>query len=201
LPHLKREGAFYFVTFRLADSLPQEALKKLKHERETIIQQALAAKRPLTWHEELQVFAWYSERVETFLDAGVGNCWLLQPEIADLAARAVNFFAGDRYELHAWVVMPNHVHVVVRPYTGHTLSRILHSWKSYSANEANKLLQQTGKLFWQKESYDHWIRDDTERARLCAYVTNNPVKSRLCARPEDWPWSSANPASSRFGHQ
>jgi len=198
LPHLKHEGAVYFVTFRLADSLPREIVEKLKHEREVIIQQALAAKRPLTWHEELQVFAWYSERVEAFLDAGAGKCWLRQPDLAELVARAVNFFVEERYDLHAWVVMPNHVHAVLWPHPGHTLSRILHSWKSYTASEANKRLQRGGKHFWQKESYDHWIRDDAERARLCAYVTNNPVKARLCARPEDWPWSSANPKAAQF---
>ena len=198
LPHLKREGAVYFVTFRLADSLPREIVEKLKHEREVIIQQALAAKRSLTWHEELQVFAWYSEQVEAFLNAGAGECLLRQPNLAELVARAVNFFVGERYDLHAWVVMPNHVHAVVWPYPGHTLSRILHSWKSYTASEANKRLQRGGKHFWQKESYDHWIRDDIERVRLCAYVTNNPVKARLCARPEDWPWSSANPTAARF---
>jgi REP element-mobilizing transposase RayT len=201
LPHLKREGATYFVTFRLADSLPHSVVEKLKHEREAMIQQALAAKRPLTWHEELQLFAWYSERVEAFLDAGAGECWLRQPAVAELTARAINFFAGERYDLHTWVVMPNHVHAVVRPFAGNTLSRILHSWKSYTASEANKLVRRPGIQFWQKESYDHWIRDDTERARLCAYVTNNPVKSRLCARPEDWPWSSANPATARFHRQ
>lgn len=201
LPHLKREGAVYFVTFRLADSLPCEIVEKLKREREGIIQQALAAKRPLTWHEELQLFAWYSDRIEAFLDAAAGECWLRQPELSELVARAVNFFAGERYDLHAWVVMPNHVHAVVWPYPGHTLSRILHSWKSYTASEANKLLQRGGKHFWQKESYDHWIRDDAERARLCIYVTNNPVKARLCARPEDWLWSSASPTAARFQPQ
>jgi REP element-mobilizing transposase RayT len=193
LPNIKREGAVYFVTFRLADSLPREIIEKLKHEREAILRQSLAANRPLTWHEE-QLFAWYSERVESFLDAGSGECWLRQPEIARLVADAIKFFDRDRYDLHAWVVMPNHAHVVVWPRPGHTLSAILHSWKSFTATKANKVLKRAGKHFWQKESYNHWIRDDAERTWLCAYVVNNPVKARLCARPEDWPWSSANPA-------
>lgn len=194
LPNLKRAGSVYFVTFRLADSLPSEIIKQLKHEREALLQQALAAKRPLTWQEEQQLFAWYSDRVESFLDAGSGECWLRQPELARLVADAIKFFDGDRYDLHAWVVMPNHAHVVVWPRPGHTLSAILHSWKSFTATKANKLLQRVGKHFWQKESYNHSIRDDAERARLCAYVANNPVKARLCEQPEDWPWSSANPA-------
>jgi len=86
--------------------------------------------------------------------------------------------------------MPNHVHVVLWPYPGHTLSGVLHSWKSYTSNRANKLLHRRSP-FWQRESFDHWIRDDAERARLVQYVEDNPVKARLCARPEDWPWSSA----------
>ena len=120
LPNLKRAGSVYFVTFRLADSLPSEIIKQLKHEREALLQQALAAKRPLTWQEEQQLFAWYSDRVESFLDAGSGECWLRQPELARLVADAIKFFDGDRYDLHAWVVMPNHAHVVVWPRPGHT---------------------------------------------------------------------------------
>jgi REP element-mobilizing transposase RayT len=198
LPHLKHEGAAYFVTFRLADSLPRAVVEKLKHEREAILQQALAATRPLTWHEEQQLFAWYSERVEVFLDAGSGECWLRRTEIADLVARALNYFVGERYDLRAWVVMPNHVHAVVWPWPGQTLSAILHSWKSFTSSAANRLLQRTGEHFWQKESYNHWIRDDAERARLCAYVVDNPVKARLCPRHEDWVWSSAHPEAERF---
>jgi len=191
LPHLKREGPAYFITFRL---LPRAALERLKHERKAIVQQARAANRPLTWHEEQQLFLWYSERIEAFLDAGSGECWLRRPEISELVAGAVNYFATERYDLHAWVVMPNHVHVVFRPHPNHTVSDIGHSWKSFTANEANRMLNRVGELFWQKESYDHWIRDDAERARLCAYVTDNPVKARLCSQPTDWLWSSAHQA-------
>ena len=201
LPHLKRGGASYFVTFRLADSLPREAVMKLKLERQMILQHALAARRPLTWHEEQQLFAWYADRVEAFLDAGNGACWLRTPEIAGIVAGALNFFAGDRYDLAAWVVMPNHVHAIFRPLTGHSVSVILHSWKSFTSVEANRRLHRTGQHFWQKESYDHWIRDDEERARLCHYVTDNPVKARLCNRPEDWPWSSAHAEAGRFRRQ
>ena len=198
LPHLKREGSAYFVTFRLADSLPRETVLKLKHEREAIIQSAMAAKRPLTWQEEQQLFIWYSERVEAFLDAGAGACWLRRPEIADLVAGALNFFDGERYDLHAWTVMPNHVHVVVWPRPGHTLSSIEHSWKSFTASQANKMLGRIGSHFWQKEAYDHMIQNDEERSRLCAYVADNPVKAGLCAQPEKWSWSSASPLAERF---
>jgi REP element-mobilizing transposase RayT len=192
LPHLKREGASYFVTFRLADSLPAHEIARLKHERAAILNQARAAKAPLTWHEEQQLLAWYCDKVETLLDAGAGACWLSKPDVADLVAGALGFFSGQRYELRAWVVMPNHVHAVVWPYPDHTLSQILHSWKSYTSKAAGKLLLHAVSTVWQRESFDHWIRDGAERARLVQYVEDNPVKARLCARPEDWKWSSAH---------
>ena len=191
LPHLKKEGAVYFVTFRLADSLPAHEVARLKHERLAILEQARAAKSPLTWHDEEQLLAWYCDKVETLLDAGQGACWLSRPEIAELVAGALKHFDRQRYELRAWVVMPNHVHAIVWPMPGHILSDILHSWKSFTSTRANKRLQRAGKNFWQAESFDHWIRSDAEHARLVAYAENNPVKAGFCGRPEDWKWSSA----------
>ena len=93
--------------------------------------------------------------------------------------------------MHAWTIMPNHIHVVVRPELPWTLSQILKSWKNFTALEANKLLGRAGRHFWQSESYDHWCRDDEDRARCCRYTEFNPVNAGLCAVPEDWPWSSA----------
>jgi len=191
LPHLKREGASYFVTFRLAGTLPREVVLRLKAEREALLQHALAAKRPLTWHEQEDLFRWYSSRVDAYLDAGHGDCWLRQTKLADLVADAVKFFEGTRYGLPAWVVMPNHVHAVLRPLPGWTLSEILKSWKGFTAREANKLLQRTGAQFWQTEFYDHLIRDDDDTHRCCHYTTMNPVNATLCAQPEEWKWSSA----------
>src|SRR6266516_2220323 len=143
LPHLKRQGASYFVAFRLAGSLPKEVLIRLKAEREAIIAQARAAKRPLTWHEQEELFRWYSTRVDKYLDAGHGDCWLARPEIADLVAGAVRFHSGQRFDLHAWVVMPNHAHVVLRPRLDGTLSEILKSGNGFSAREANRVLKRT----------------------------------------------------------
>jgi hypothetical protein len=89
LPHLKREGVVYFVTFRLANSLPAHEVARLKHERKAMLEQARAAKSPLTWHEEQQLLAWYCDKVEALLDAGQGACWLSKPEIAGLVAGGV----------------------------------------------------------------------------------------------------------------
>ena len=189
LPHLKREGGNYFVTFRQAGTLPKEVLLRFKQERDSIIQQATAAKRPLTWHEQEELFRWYSSRVDKYLDAGHGTCHLRDPE---LAAGAIRYFDGQRYELRAWVVMLNHAHVVVWPMPGHLLSDILHSWKSFTSHEINKRLPTKVVPFWQGESYEHLIRDDEDLHRCCHYTLMNPVNASLCARPEDWLWSSAH---------
>ena len=89
LPHLKREGAAYFVTFRLADSLPATEVLRLKREREALLADALAHKRPLTWHEQQQLLAWYSEKVDRLLDAGHGACWLQRPDLGEMVAGAL----------------------------------------------------------------------------------------------------------------
>jgi REP element-mobilizing transposase RayT len=194
LPHLKKEGGTYFVTFRQAGTLPADLLLRFKQERDIILQQAMAAKRPLTRHEQEELFRWYSDRVDRYLDASHGVCDLREPGLASLVAGAIPFFEGQRYELHAWVVMPNHVHVILWPMPGHTLSSILHSWKSFTSHEINKRLSQKVVPFWQNESYEHLIRDDEDLHRCCRYTLMNPVNARLCARAEHWPWSSAHVA-------
>jgi len=108
-------------------------------------------------------------------------------------------FEGERYLLGDWVVMPNHVHAIFWPTPNHLLGDILKSWKQYSSRRAKRLLGLGEEPFWQPESYDHWIRDDDEKGRICRYVRNNPVSARLCARPEDWRWSSARPAGQKSG--
>jgi REP element-mobilizing transposase RayT len=190
LPHLKKERGTYFVTFRQAGSLPKEVLLRFKQEREAILQHAVAAKRPLTWHEEQELFQWYSSRVDKYLDAGQGTCYLRDPKLAELVATAIQFFRGQRYELHAWAVMPNRVHAVVWPMPGRSLTEILHSWKSFTAHQINKLLPQKTVPFWQTESYEHLVRDDEDLHRCCHYVLMNPVNAKLCSDPAEWKWSS-----------
>ena len=191
LPHLKREGGTYSVTFHLADSLPRAVLDFYRDEREEIVKRAKAMARPLTRAEQDRLTDLYSERIEAYLDAGHGACWLKRPAIAELVAGAVCFFHGERYGLHAWVVMPNHVHAVLTPLEEHSLTSILHSWKSFTSTKANRLLGRRGKRFWRVESYDHLVRDEDDFQRVCQYTEENPVAVGLCRRPEDWRWSSA----------
>ncbi|MEO8426363.1 MAG: transposase [Verrucomicrobiota bacterium] len=199
LPHVKREGSRYFVTFRLVDSLPKDVLLKYQAERAERLQRfrvQLAAAKKLGTEppkpESLdEIERNYFRKLEDYLDKSAGECWLKRPQIADLLTNALRCSDGERYRLDAWIVMPNHVHTVLWPMPNHSLSKILQSWKSYIAREANKLLGRTGQTFWQPESFDHWIRNDQEHSRCCRYVVNNPVKARLCAAPDEWKWSSA----------
>jgi len=189
LPHWTRENAVYAVTFRLGDSLPSTVLSTLQRERENILATAQQMGRVLSKDETKRMDYLHSENIEAYLDAGHGACWLRDSRIAPLVAGALQHFDGQRYELFAWCVMPNHVHVIFHPKPDHTLTDLLHSWKSYTASQANRVLQRKGK-FWMDEYYDHLIRDEQEFAHNVKYVLNNPIKAKL----KDWPWVWASPA-------
>ncbi len=154
------------VTYRLADSLP--AAMPLRHD-------ATAAER---------------RRVDAILDRGLGRCVLKRPEIAVIVVDNWRQFDGLRYRLHAWVVMPNHVHVVATIHPNQSLARIVHSWKSYSAHRIGHITQQAGRI-WQPEYWDRFIRNERHLAGAVEYVESNPVAAGLVARPDDWPFSSA----------
>ncbi len=120
-----------------------------------------------------------------------GPMYLRQSAIAQLIVQSIHKGVQlGHYELHAYVVMANHVHILVRPYIDP--SRLLKSLKGATAREANKLLGRTGEPFWQKESYDHWVRDQAEFERIRAYIENNPVKAGLANVANEYPWSSAS---------
>jgi len=192
LPHVKREGAEYFVTFRLADSLPREVLLRYEAERATRLRAVLEARRRdmAPSDSEEAINRDFRRQVERHLDQGAGACHLRRPEIAELVAGAVQFFHGQRYLLREWVVMPNHVHVLFWPMPNHLVGEIVKSWKQFTSLRAKRMLGLAEGRLWQPEAYDHWVRDDEERARIARYIQNNPVTAGLCACPEDWPWSS-----------
>ncbi len=193
LPHVKREGAEYFVTFRLADSLPKEVLLRYEGERAERLRafhDARQAGRAMTDTEEI-LQRDFLRQVERGLDQGTGACHLCRPEIADLVAGALKFFHEQRYLLREWVVMPNHVHVLFWPLPNYLVGDVVKSWKQFTSLRTKRMLGLPAGRFWQPESFDHWIRNDEERARIARYVRNNPATARLCVRPEDWRWSSA----------
>jgi putative transposase len=168
LPHFDSPETAQFRTFRLFDSLPAEAVQKLK-----LISGPIAD----------------ADR-DAFLDAGSGNCWLRRPEIARIVEDALLHFDGERYRLIAWAVMPNHVHALVEPITGHQLGNIVSSWKRFSARMANRALQRLGP-FWQDDYWDTYIRNERHFESTISYIENNPVKAGLAKEPADWPWGHA----------
>ena len=124
-----------------------------------------------------------------FLDqAADGPMHLKDPGAAKIVEDSILFGAGDRYDLFAWCVMSNHVHVLLTPYGA--LSKVTQTIKGYTAHQINGLQDARGRAFWQDESYDHWSRDEDEMIRIIDYIENNPVAAGLCRRAEEWLWSS-----------
>jgi REP element-mobilizing transposase RayT len=124
-----------------------------------------------------------------------GKLWLSDTRVARQVVAAIRDGESQKrfYELHAWVVMPNHVHLRILPHV--SLPQITHWIKGRTARESNLLLGRAGEPFWQHESYDHWVRNEREFRRTAAYIEENPGLAGLAATPEDWPWSSATKAS------
>ncbi len=192
LPHWRLERATYFVTFRLADSIPQVQLRLWQEERESWLQaHGIGPERSLDSLAEAERLAYhrrFTVRFHEWLDAGEGECWLRRPECAEVVAGALRHFDGQRYALDAFVVMPNHSHALLTPQEGWELSAVLHSWKSFSAHEINRRLNRRGPV-WQKESYDHIVRSEEQFAHYRRYIRQNPVKARL--RPGEYLWWDA----------
>jgi REP element-mobilizing transposase RayT len=183
LPHWTRGGAIYSVTFRLADSLPNSVLRSWRFEIRDINATARQLKRSLTPNEERRLEELLSAKVERYLDSGSGECWMRRDDVAAVVAGALRYFENQRYLLPAWCVMPNHVHTVIQPLPDHELPDNVHSWKSFTSKEANRLIGRTGQ-FWQPEPYDHLIRNEQDFLRQVEYVLTNPVRAGL----KDWKW-------------
>ncbi len=194
LPHIQPEGATFFVTFRLAGSLPIEAIEKLREEKERserlLAQIADPAER--AQQTDLASRRWFGKWDE-FLDKACAPTHLANPQIADMLAESIHYRDGKAYSLEAFCIMPNHGHLVFKPLenTGgnlHSLATIMHSLKRHTARQANLILGQEG-TFWQHENYDHFVRDDDELGRIIRYVLHNPVKAGLTDDWSNWKWS------------
>lgn len=164
-----------FITFNLDDSLPQIVLERLKDELKDF-------KGNMDW-------ARY-EKIQRFLDQGAGSCILKEPRCAELMQDALRFLDGKRYNLIAWVVMPNHVHFLARFEEGQSISKALHSLKSYTGHELKKTHPELGSV-WHQESYDRYIRNEAHYWAAISYIHNNPLASKLCERADQFRWSSA----------
>lgn len=166
LEHPSSDGAAYFVTWRLEGSLPVARIAEF-------------------WTSDGPKFV----ELDRLLDAvSTGPRWLESRDIAQIVVNAGK--RESRYELGAWVVMPNHIHAALRPMDDNDLGAVINSIKGRSAREAN-VLNRSGSKFWAKDYFDRRIRDRDHEARVTRYIENNPVKAKLCGSATDWPWSSA----------
>ena len=169
LPHIFKDGCTYFVTFCLADVAPNRSAERL---------------RSLDGAE--------ADEIAKIVDVSprLGACVLEDPQTAGLVEQVLLHFQGEQYALSAWSVMPNHVHAVVTPLESQPLSKIIQSWKSVSAHRINRMLSRKGPV-WQRESFDHLVRDERSFERFVAYTENNPVVAGLVGQPEEWRFGSA----------
>ena len=178
MPHFEGDRVQQFITYHLADSLPVAALSRMAAELEELPD------------DERKIVK--RERLQGFLDAGIGSCALSDARCARIVQNAFLHGDGQRYQLIAWVVMPNHVHALIEPCDGWTLDRIVHSWKSFTAHEIAKLAGGTpaspGGHLWHREYWDRYIRDERHYRDTVAYIENNPIRAGLCQNFADWPW-------------
>jgi REP element-mobilizing transposase RayT len=181
LPHWQPLGRPIFLTWRLFGSLPEEVIVELQRHRNLL---------------EGKTFLMADRQLDS---ARTGPRWLNEASIARCVIAAL--YRGEhelhQYVLRAFTIMPNHVHVLIEPSV--SLARITNGLKGVTARQANQLLGQTGRHFWQDESFDHWIRNGAEYDRVRRYIEQNPVAAGLVKNPEDWPWSSASSRTATLG--
>ncbi len=175
LPHWQQDEGTYFTTFRLADSLPSELLEDWRDER-----RAWLIQNPKPWHgtQELEYHRRFSSAIEHHLDDSHGACLFRDPANAGILADSISYFDADRYLLHAWVIMPNHAHLLFSVAPAGVLAKIIASWKRFSANQIQPRIGGTGGI-WQKDYFDRLIRNEEHFQNVIRYIRNNPVKAKL----------------------
>jgi putative transposase len=189
LPHQIPEETPIFVTWNLKGAIPALVAARLRSERE------LLEKQPTKQGESpreraLRLGKLFFAKTDDFLDNTTeGPLHLKDPACAKIVEDAILFSAAERFKLFAWCVMANHVHALFTPIW--EFRKLMQSIKGFTSRQINQIQSQTGRTFWQDESYNHWVRDEPELLRIIHYIEQNPVKARLCAETKDWPWSSA----------
>jgi len=155
LPHWRQEGVAYFVTFRLADSIPSSKLNQLMLKKAEWLK---IHPEPHDKKTKAEYYSLFIERSQKWLDKGYGACILKDFKIRTIVIDIIKYHDGVRYILDNWVIMPNHVHIIITPNEVFSLSEIEQYWKSLSAHKINKAIKRKG-ILWQKESFDHIIRN------------------------------------------
>lgn len=175
LPHWQQDGAVYFVTFRLADSIPGSLRDQWENERDAW--QHLHPE-PRDAATELEYHRRFSAAFDGLLDAGYGSCLLRRHDAAKIVAETLHHFEGNRVAMISFVVMPNHVHTVFVQNPQWPLEKVILSWKGFTARQINKLVGRSGH-FWQRDYFDRLVRDQTHFANCIRYIRRNPEKAGL----------------------
>ena len=183
LPHRDKPGLVQHVTFHLVDSIPQKSRERLELEMQ-ILEDELSKENADNNTRKHRLAIEKLKRIHELLDAGHGECYLRNPHNAKIVQDTLLKFNGDRYNLKAWCIMPNHVHVLMET-NGVAEAKIIHSWKSYTALSINKELNRKGH-FWHREYFDRFVRDKMHLGRVIEYIEMNPVKAGLVPKKEDW---------------
>lgn len=178
LPHWYRDQAIYFITFRLHGSIPRHVTAQLLEMQKAYLS---ALPDPDPNHCRHAGDRWWFGRVEEYLHGSSGM--VLDDTQASTVADTIRYHDGQRHDLVAWCVMPNHVHIVTRVRAGWSVSQVVQSWKGYSAREINRGRGSHGAL-WQREYFEHLVRDEEELWNSARYVLQNPAKARL----RGWRW-------------
>jgi putative transposase len=187
LPHWRQEGCTYFVTFRLADSIPQNVADELNYERQLWLKDRGIDADSANWKQSLAQLSKDERRsyerlvgnlLNVSLDKCLGTCSLKDPQIGRHVQGALEFFHGSRILIGDYVIVPNHVHALMTPIDGFELEEILHSIKSFTATQINQELQRRGR-FWHRDSYDHIVRDFEQLVAYQEYIATNPSKAGL----------------------
>jgi REP element-mobilizing transposase RayT len=187
LPHWQPEGKGLFVTWRLWGTLPAGVWSQIKARAD--LQKSARARVPAP-PKPSSAGEFFLAMDRALEKTGRGAKWLENPNVASAVLAIIRRGEELRhYDLHAFVIMPNHVHILIEPLAEPV--RLLRALKGASARDANRILGRVGHHFWQDESFDHWVRTGAEFDRIRDYIQQNPVKTGLVHRPEDWAWSSA----------
>ena len=168
LPHYDASGVYQMITYRLADSLPKDVVQKLANEHTDDVEKR--------------------KKYELLLDNHLGACILKNNNIAQIVVDAWSHWHTKKYNIIAFTVMPNHVHLLIDHFSNESLGTLIHSWKSFTAQQINKINNTTGPL-WSKDYWDRYIRDEQHLKNAVHYIMNNPVKAGLVNSADDWEFS------------
>jgi putative transposase len=194
LLHFDSPDHIQHVTVHLVDSLPKSAIERVDQMIEAM--------------PDCEGIVERRKRLHDWIDAGHGACYLEDAKCAKVVQEAFLYFNEERYHLYAWVVMPNHFHVLFQPVNGWSMAKIVASWKRFTATEIKLVLrarQESARLLsgiseplWPREYWDRYIRNEQHLQAAIAYIEQNPVKAGLCSNASEWRWSSASGESERY---